>query len=752
MYHGGGAAGKAAAMTALAAFLPWRAAASLARLGEWAKDNAVSERERWPLFAPVAIGSGVALYFGLPAEPPLWPELAVTLAGAGLAALGLIRARAGLSSFGPGLLVAGLLVSLFGLGMSAAKIRTLEVAAPALERRIGPVIVTGRVVSVEDRPGGRRLVLDRAAIPGIAPEKTPAQIRVNLRAHEPVLFPGLWVRVRAVLSPPPSPASPGAYDFEREAYFAGLGGVGFALGRAAEIPPAEADAPAFLTSAGLWLSRLRQDVTARVRDGIGGEEGPVAAALMTGEQAAISNDVITAMRNSGLAHLLAVSGFNFVLISGMLFFLARAALALVPPIALRFPIKKWAALVALVGAAAYYAITGESIATERAFIMVSLVFLAVLADRSAISMRTLAWAATLVLLIEPESLLGASFQLSFAAVMALIAVYEGPGTRALASLAPKDGDAPKGARWMRISTTYVAGILLTTLVASCATAPLLVYHFNRFATYSLVANLAGVPLTAIWIMPWSLLAFVLMPVGLEHLALVPMGWGVTALNWVAKTASGWPGAVVTIQAMPVAALIVVTAGGLWLCLWERPWRMAGIPVIAVGLALGLFVRPPDILVDEDAKLLAVRAADGSLLLSSTRAARLHADTWLRRAGLNEPAPWPLGGSSDDGRLACDSLGCMYRARGQTAALVKEEGALAEDCTVASVVVSLVPVRVRCQGPKAVVDRFDLWRNGSHVIWLDPKSVRVESVRRWQGKRPWVLSRGRPDTEDDENED
>jgi competence protein ComEC len=154
------------------------------------------------------------------------------------------------------------------------------------------------------------------------------------------------------------------------------------------------------------------------------------------------------------------------------------------------------------------------------------------------------------LLIEPESLLGASFQLSFAAVMALIAVYEGPGTRALASLAPKDGDAPKGARWMRISTTYVAGILLTTLVASCATAPLLVYHFNRFATYSLVANLAGVPLTAIWIMPWSLLAFVLMPVGLEHLALVPMGWGVTALNWVAKTASGWPGAVVTIQAMP----------------------------------------------------------------------------------------------------------------------------------------------------------------------------------------------------------
>jgi competence protein ComEC len=714
---------------------------ALGRALDWLRREAVAERERWPLFAPVAIGIGVGCYFGLPVEPPLWPLAAIAAAGAAMALGGLFAARGTLARIGPELALAGLAVALVGGGMAAAKLRAETVAAPVLEKRIGPVMISGRVDSVEDRAEGRRVVLSRVAIPGMAPAATPANVRISLRDREPALPAGQWTRVLAILNPPPAPAAPGAYDFQREAYFEGLGAVGFAIGvpKDAAPPGGEASPASIVDRFSLGLAQLRYDITARVQRGIGGAEGAVAAALMTGEQDAIPGGVIADMRNSGLAHLLAVSGFNFVLIAGMLFFLVRALLALIPPLALRYPTKKWAAGVALVGGVAYFAITGDSIATERAFIMVSLVFIAVIVDRSPISMRTLAWAATLVLLLQPESLLGASFQLSFAAVTALIAFYEDWGSSKLDSAMRGEGDAGGGQRWLRIGTAYFIGIALTTLIASTATAPLLVYHFNRFATLSVIANLVAVPLTAVWIMPWALLAFVLMPFGLDQIALVPMGWGVHGLIWIAHIASAPHFAVWTLPAMPAAGIITIVAGGLWLCLWRRLWRYAGLAAAAAGLFLWAFARPPDILVDGDAGLVAVRAADDRMILSSERTAKLHADTWLRRAGQSDALPWPRG-TSPDGSLTCDSQGCIFRARGQVASIAMSEAAAAEDCGSVGVLVSLVPVRGRCSA--RVVDRFDLWRRGSYAIWLDPGGIRIASVREWQGRRPWAPERRR----------
>lgn len=724
----------------------WR---SWLRLGSWLRDEAMAERERWPLFAPVAIGIGIGLYFAFSSEPLLWPPLAAALAGAALVLWGRFAEPRGRTRIGPGVIVLGLVLALVGGGMAAAKLRTVSIAAPVLEKRIGPVIVTGRIAGIEDRAGGRRITLDHVEIPGVEGPRTPYSVRINLRGPEPTLSAGEWIRIRAGLGPPPGPAAPGAYDFQREAYFARLGAVGFAVGRAVAIaaPEGMGLSRTLVDRAEIRLEQLRYDITTRVRDGVGGGEGAVAAALMTGEQAAIPQDIIDAMRNSGLAHLLAVSGFNFVLIAGMLFYLARAILALISPLALRFPTKKWAAVAAILGGAGYFAITGDSIATERAFIMVSLVFLAVIADRTPISMRTLAWAATLILLLQPESLLGASFQLSFAAVAALIAVYEGWGRNAFDATV-HETDMPAARRWLRIVTAYVAGIAITTLIASAATAPFLVYHFNRFATYGLVANLVAVPLTAVAIMPWSLLAFALMPFGLEKFALLPMGWGVAALDWIAKTASGWPEAVVTVPAVPAISIAVVALGGVWLCLWRRRWRYLGIPIFVVGLLVAARSRPPDIQVDEGANLIAVRAADGGLMLSSHRAAKMHADSWVRRTGNLLPEPWPKQGLSSDGRLNCDALGCVYRARGQVVALAQSGAALAEDCAAATVVVSLVPLRHFCVGAKTTVDRFDLWRNGAYAIWLDPDRVTVVSARRWQGRRPWVAGAERMRQTDD----
>ena len=415
----------------------------------------------------------------------------------------------------------------------------------------------------------------------------------------------------------------------------------------------------------------------------------------------------------------------------MIFFAARALLALVEPVALRYPIKKWAAACALIGAAVYLLLSGMSVPTQRAFVMVGFVMLAVMLDRASLSLRLIAWAALAVLVIAPESMLGPSFQMSFAAATALIATYEAL-RGSLAALATRGGLALR-------PLVYGGGILLTSLVAGLATGPFAIYHFNRFADYTLLTNLGAVPITGFWVMPWGLLALLLVPFGLEWLALAPMGWGIDAIVWIAQRVAALPGAVSLVPAMPAAALIAISVGGLWLCLWQRRWRLLGIAAIAGGVLMAALERRPDVLVAGDARTVAVRGEDENLWLSTRRRGRFVTDTWLRRDGQGEPLTW-AGDGTDASGVRCDVLGCIQRRDGRTLALVNDPRALAEDCRRADIVVATVPVRELCQGPEIVVDRFDLWRDGGHAIRLEPGGAHVESVASRRGARPWVLRR------------
>jgi competence protein ComEC len=345
-------------------------------------------------------------------------------------------------------------------------------------------------------------------------------------------------------------------------------------------------------------------------------------------------------------------------------------------------------------------------------------------------MRLVAWAAFAVLLIAPESLLSPSFQMSFAAVIALIAAWEASRER-IASWRAQAG-------WPRRAAIWLIGVSMTTLVAGFATAPYALYHFNRFTAYGLAANLLAIPLTGLWVMPWAVAAFVLLPFGLERWALVPMGWGAEGIVAIAREVSSWDGAVALWPAMPMWGLVAATIGGLWLCLWQTRWRMAGLPLVVLGLVSMTFDRTPDILVSGDARLIAVRGADGMLQLSSARAGRIARETWLRRAGQSEtPELWPRAGRSADGALTCDSASCLYTARERAVAFVQHASALAEDCRHADIVIASVPVRRRCGSADLVIDRFALWRNGGHAIWLERDAIRVESVRAARGERPWV---------------
>jgi competence protein ComEC len=360
--------------------------------------------------------------------------------------------------------------------------------------------------------------------------------------------------------------------------------------------------------------------------------------------------------------------------------------------------------------------------------MTGIVLVAVLLDRTAISLRLVAWAAMAVLLIQPESLMGPSFQMSFAAVLSLVAVYEalrGPLRRWRGG-----GGVGRGL------ALYLFALALSTLIAGTATGLIALHHFGRVSSYGLVANMIAVPLAGFWIMPWGVLACVLMPFGLEAWALAPMGWGIDLLLDAARMVAAWPGASVQLPAMPAWGLALVAVGGIWLCLWRGRLRWAGVAGLLAGLLSVPLTAQPDVLINGDGRLVGVRTANGGLSLSSLRAETFAARIWLERSGDARAARWPETISAD-GRLRCDALGCLYRARGRTVALARDARAYADDCVPGAIVVSTEPVRWHCRAAATVVDRFDLWRNGAYALWITKDGVDVLSVRQARGDRLWT---------------
>lgn len=680
------------------------------------------EQDRFVLWIPVFLGFGIATYFLLKSEPPFWLGPMGAAGSAGALWFSVKRNQ-------QGLFISFMMAFLVFLGFAVAQWRTAVVAAPVLARSIGPTTVEGRVVLLESRPKGPRVTLATPRIGGIGPAETPGKVRVVLPGSQPEIFPGDWVRLRARLTPPPPPAAPGAYDFQRQLYFSGIGAVGFSFGPAAITRPAMETGvqnPVLVLSN--WISRTRQVVGSRVQDAfaIAGKPvvGAVVRALMTGERGSIPEPVLTDFRESGIAHLLAISGLHIGLVAGFVFLGLRSLLALFERLTLHYPIKKIAAVIAIFSALAYALLAGATVPTLRAFLMISIILTAVVFDRRGLSLRLIAFAAFVILIFRPESLLGASFQLSFTAVTALVAAYE-------ALQEKRTYSSRKG--WFHKGLTYVGGVLLTTLIAGAATAPLAAYHFNQFADYGVAANLVAVPLTGLWIMPWAVVAFLLMPFGLENLALIPLGVGVDMVIRTAAEVASWPGAVTLIPSPPTVSLAAVALGGLWLCLWRHRLRWFGLSGVVLGLLSFLWVRSPDILIDEKGGLIGLTMPGGELGVSSLQKARFNRDVWLRRAGQRQARVW-----GEKWGPACDTLGCIYKTQGHTVALVKVEGAIGEDCRRADILISSVPVRTSCPGPKIVIDRFDLWRLGTHALWFEENGwVRVESVNGIRGVRPWV---------------
>ena len=706
------------------------------------------EQARWFLWVPVLFGIGIAAYFASPNEPPMVPA-AVAL-GVAILLFGVWRSGAA------ALLVGGALLALVA-GFAAAKWRSDRVAAPVLERAIGPVTVEGWIELIEPRQQrGERITLLVRRVEGLPPEAWPARVRIRMAQGDGSLRPGDGVRVQVNLSPPAGPALPGGYDFSRSAWFQQLGAVGYARQSATRVM---LPAPPWSLAWRAPIERLRQAIGARITAALPGETGAIATALITGERGGISDATNDAFRDSGLFHILSISGLHMTIMAGAVFLVVRFGLSLVPLLALRYPIKKWAATAAALGAFGYLLISGASFPTVRSYVMISIMYLAVLLDRPAVALRNVALAALMILAVYPESLIDVSFQMSYAAVVGIIAVYEMlRGREQARQIIFGGGSLP------RTVALLIGGILVTTLIASVTVAPFAAYHFHKSQQYAMLANLVAIPICNLIVMPMALATLVVMPLGLEAWPLVGMKLGIEAMVWCAFTVAALPGAVVRIPAIPTLAFGLMVGGGIWICLWTRRWRWLGLLPVLAGLALAPFRRPPDVLVGRDGGVVAVRGADRLLTALSGRQGLFEIGRWLEHDGDDRrPADVAQGQG-----FRCDWAGCVAGVRGRRVAIVRHPSALIDDCRNADVVVlagpgqgmgpqsgvSHLPDNGRgaspCAGsPALVIDPEALARHGAHAIYLDTASTRnsagpprSETVADHTGQRPWSDSRTR----------
>ncbi|MFI5014196.1 MAG: ComEC/Rec2 family competence protein [Hyphomicrobiales bacterium] len=675
------------------------------------------------LWLPVAAGAGVVLYFSADREPSLGYAALITAAAAGLAIL-LSRWPA---PFGTALAVTAL-----AAGFLSATLRSYLLAAPVIDRaRV--LRLTGTIEEMDLRRVGARFVLRVAQAQGLRPDETPFRVRLTMR-DAPRVEAGAFVAVTARLLPPARPALPGGYDFARDAYFARLGAVGSLLGRI-EVATAQAP-PGLRLTLMAAVDRARNALAQRVFAIVGGDEGAVAAAMVTGKRDLLSDKARELIREAGIFHIITISGVQMTLVAGMIFWVVRRLLAFSTTLALRYPIKKWAAAAAMIGAIAYDIATGSRVGTERALFMTLIVLAAVIADRRAFTMRNLAYAAFAVIAFEPEAILGASFQLSFAAVSALVAVSEAR----MAKLAEERAQGkhreppPRGllARWIGKAVEALAWLLFATLCATSATASYMAYDFHELSPYVLIGNPLTLTIIEFFAVPGALLGALLYPLGLDGPVWHYVGAGIELIFWAARQIAAAPNSTLYVRAFAPWAILFLTLAVLSAVIW-RTWmmRLTALIFLAFGLVGAVSGQGFDIVIAPTGETAALRLADGKLAVVGARPNPFQTEQWLRADGDGRDPRGPLGRAA-----VCDKLGCVGKlADTSVLALVSETSAFEEDCPRADIVVSPLRAPSSCAAP-LILDRRRLEATGAMTLRFVGGQLAMTSARSADEDRPW----------------
>jgi competence protein ComEC len=665
-------------------------------------------------WVPVAFGTGIAFYFAADREP-VASVTAVAATAFGVAAFLLRRQK---------IFPIAVMIAAMAAGFATATWKTARIAHGVLARPMYSVSLSGFVEARDIRERTDRFVLRVSQMESPRGQTTLERVRLSVRKGTAPAV-GSFVELKARLQPPLAPLRPGSYDFGRDMYFQGIGASGFVTGaiKTVEQPPLAGGLS--LRYAAL-MQDLRDAIDARIRNVLDGDRRAIATALLTGRRDAITTPVNDAMFISGLGHVLSISGYHMAVVAGVVFFAVRALLALIPALTVGFPIKKWSAAAALAAAAFYLLLSGAEVATQRSFFMTAVVLIAVMVDRRAVTFRTLAVAAMIVLALAPEALVHPSFQMSFAATLGLVALVQIGMPRLFAS--PDNSATARVALW---GGREIMTLALASFVAGLATTPYAAFHFHRVTPYGVLANLAAMPVVSAVVMPAGLLGLLAMPFGLDGVFWQLMGWGIDWMIVVTEWVAALPGAIGRMAAFGIGPLIAASAGIVLLGLLRTPLRWAGAAVLLLAVVWALAVPQPDILISGDGHSVGVRGRDGRLHLMRTAKDAFLVKEWL--AADADPR-LPADASLADG-VSCDEAGCVTQsADGGLVALALRSDALSDDCERAALVVAARQAPPSCPSPVIGQDR--LRRQGAMALRRTRDRFAVDAVKPKGVDRPW----------------
>jgi competence protein ComEC len=692
------------------------------------------QRPRLILLAPLAMVLGAGWYLTAPLEPSPWAVAGAFLGLSALAIAIVVWPTPKLSPIMAAVRAATAFLAMLGaasaVGVGAASLKASQRPQTALQRPVDGAQVQGFILS-RDRSGGRlRLII---AVTGFAAEglsgPAPRRVRISMgEAQARFWTPGRPVSCRANLSPAAPPLAPGAYDFQRRAYFDGLDAVGFSVGACRPAPHLQRGG--WRMRAQLWLAAVRADMAAAIVAEAPSQGGALAAAMIVGDRSYMTEEATQILQDAGLAHIISVSGLHMAVVGGFVFFLLKRGLALWPWFALRVPAAKAAAVGALAAIGVYFALSGASVPAQRAAIMAAVAFGAVLLDRPAISMRGLGLAAFLIVLLSPQAVVEPGFQMSFAATLALVAAYE--------ALAHPDG--PKGSPGPLIGGLQAAGRAMTSAVATSAVAGaateiFAIQHFQRLTLYGLPVNLATAPVIAFVVAPGAVAAGLAAPWGAAG---PPLRLTAAALDLVLALAQGFatrPEAVQGIAPFAPLAFGCAVAALLWLCLWRGMVRIGAAPLATMALAAQGLAGQPVAIVDAQASHGYVRTASGgTLALFPERQRRFERERLLALLGA-----WPRDPRQGASAPACGEPVCIVTLpQGVRAGVILAEAGFNEPCPDAQIMLSPLSTpdawRSRCAG-RIVVDKAGgggVVRSG--LAGLNHTQPVDRSARPWSGKQ------------------
>ncbi len=673
-------------------------------------ENALeNQRDQLPLLVPAGIGAGIiAWQMG---GDGIWPIILCACAGLAVLGHGL-----GLARRSGKILIWAAILAL--AGFSAISFRSAHVAHKVLER---PMIATfnARIEAVEDVSARAlvRYVLDTGGHAGL-----PRRIRVNIAndQHRSDHAPGAMIQIKARLMPPAGPALPRSYDFARQAWFLGIGATGSALGAPTLVSPA--------TQSRAFWTTSRESLAAHIRSAMPGQSGAIGAALLVGSRGAISEEDAEALRNSGMAHLLSVSGLHVTAVVGGTFLLVSRLLALFPWFALRFRVPLVAAGASGVVAVGYTLLTGAEVPTVRACVAALMILAALAMGREALSLRLLAFGACLVLLFWPESLAGPSFQLSFAAVATIILLHESPMVQRWTSRRDEHG--------FRRFGRFILSLLLTGVAIELVLAPIALFHFHKSGLYGALANIFAIPLTTFFVMPLQIIALLLDGIGAGKPFWWLAGQGVEAIRWLAHAVSNAPGAVLVLPAMPRWAFALMVAGGLWLAIVRGNARLGGLVPAIAGL-IGLASAPR--LVTGDGRHVAVIAGNDQMVLLRPGVGDYALSMLEENAAIRtEPLAmdqWPDARCSPDiCTFTIDANGRRWAIMATRSNYLVPSMEMAAACKRADIVISERYLPWRCKPRWFKADRDFLERNGGIAVFF--ADSRVDSVAQTTLHQPW----------------